>query len=1418
MTGQKRSTYGKEYKYTTDGIINGKKEIISSGVASWEPSIGSEENPNRDIMRFVDHNKGGPYDYGVVEMPLGEMFYPAAMVGYSRVEILSIHRDTVKNQPTRQVTEYYTNKDFPYKSSYTDLKADANAKYEPAKIMQLLRIDMMKGIAQSQGFLVETNDMHGKEKSNAIYTVNDPVNPTSISRYFYNTQQTTDNSYRFNHNFPVITKADGKITNAVIGRDIEVMTDFREHHSETISANLSINFDGFMVGFFPVPLTNLLQPVVREGTVYRSAAILKVVTHFGVMDSVVVVDKGSMVSTKNLVYDAETGNPLLTRTQNEHNKPIYNFSYPAHWAYSGMGPAYKNIDAVYSGVQFTHGILTAGATNIFDILESGDEIYTVAQNNTTQTYIAPCDDPLTITPANYNWNTLEKNPANKIWAVQTSKAGAVPGGWVFMDINGNPYNAVNATIRIVRSGKRNLLDQSVASISSLNNPIINGQLTFTDATNIVSAGAATFKDNWRVDNNWFRVIETVDSIAYARVHKLDLPSSDYLSVNYYRHWRDNGDNYEPILQSIEQGQSLPTYKRTQRYWKRDNWIEGKKSHNKLDRRNSFILFNYSNYYMPAGAQLYKGMLSLYSHSNYPLFPVLPPPNNNYPNASHAGIHSNSAPLKSANVLGEINSLNKDWYNTANSPANASTWINNYFNSNISNISYGKGIIPVESMAWENFLFSSTADKRINVTLPMQSSSNTILLNQKKLGFRVRLGNDEDPVPNYDHELINYRCFWSHGATSPCLTRMAGDTSESNNATQASGCSFAPPTLSYYYYAWGDTLQHGNYYNDPDVNKMLTKFIRRVTANYCKSKFDRKAMNPYVEGILGNWRVDSTYVFYGERKEANPEVDEVDTRTGGTMKYYASFWNFTTTPPNASTNSYLVRNNPSVNPWVWNSAITQYNRKGYEIENTDPLGRFNSGLYGYNQQLPIAIANNSRVREIMFDGFEDYDYQTAQSCSTCIPNRFFKYSTPIANQIDNTQRHSGQYSLKLNAGQNISFSAPVSAEVSASSGYGLKIQNSTTSYTNQSLGSGVDGGGLKASWFNHAVAGTYPLPLEPATTSSYPQATQITTVNNSLPVVLSNNGVSPLPGVSPTYFSVKWEGQLQAPKTGTYRFKITGNDGYRIKIGTTVLTTNQQWAGGGLLTPNTGISDEIALTVGQVYPIEISFYNKTNFYQLDVKWNYSNNILYNTSTGYYALPANNLYTPTATSFRQVITTQETCYRLDSSQVTGNALTDSLSLLQSKKMVLSGWVKVGTANCCFPPTYNDNSNSITVAYNGQGVASETFKPAGPVIEGWQRYEGVFTIPGNANSLSVSLKNSSGLPVFFDDLRLHPYSANMKSFVYHSSNLRLMAELDENNYCSYYEYDDDGTLTRVKKETQAGIKTITETRSSTQKKITD
>jgi hypothetical protein len=110
---------------------------------------------------------------------------------------------------------------------------------------------------------------------------------------------------------------------------------------------------------------------------------------------------------------------------------------------------------------------------------------------------------------------------------------------------------------------------------------------------------------------------------------------------------------------------------------------------------------------------------------------------------------------------------------------------------------------------------------------------------------------------------------------------------------------------------------------------------------------------------------------------------------------------------------------------------------------------------------------------------------------------------------------------------------------------------------------------------------------------------------------------------------------------------------------------------------------------------------------------------------------------------------------------------------------------------------------------------FEPKGEIIDGWQRVYADFEIPGNAAQMTISLKNNSATSLaYFDDIRMQPYHSNMKTFVYHPETQRLMSELDENNYATFYEYDAEGGLVRVKKETEKGVYTIQETRSSTAK----
>lgn len=377
-----------------------------------------------------------------------------------------------------------------------------------------------------------------------------------------------------------------------------------------------------------------------------------------------------------------------------------------------------------------------------------------------------------------------------------------------------------------------------------------------------------------------------------------------------------------------------------------------------------------------------------------------------------------------------------------------------------------------------------------------------------------------------------------------------------------------------------------------------------TSTYCRSVVTDTAFNPYVAGVLGNWRARRSYTYYGRQVESDPST-ATNIRRDGVIKDFAAFWRF---QGQALTPQY------DTSRWVWNSEITLYHRSGMEVENRDPLGRYNAGLYGYNLTVPVAVVQNARYREAAFEGFEDYGFVTRVCDTGCAAQRHIDFGA-YASMLDTVYRHSGRYSLRLAGG--------------------------------------------------------------------------------------SNAGVA-LHLLSPS----------QDQDTVVLRY----------------VTVTDTCPGTGAMLQSIKASRSILLPV-------------------------------------------------------------------------------CSPFAGRKMLFSAWVR--EARDCQCTAYD--SNRVELIFTGADSQYIALRPAGNIIEGWQRYEAAFDIPATDTAMILNLKATGTATVYFDDLRIHPFNANMKSFVYNPVNLRLMAELDENNYATFYEYDDDGTLIRVKKETQRGVKTIKETRSA-------
>lgn len=148
------------------------------------------------------------------------------------------------------------------------------------------------------------------------------------------------------------------------------------------------------------------------------------------------------------------------------------------------------------------------------------------------------------------------------------------------------------------------------------------------------------------------------------------------------------------------------------------------------------------------------------------------------------------------------------------------------------------------------------------------------------------------------------------------------------------------------------------------------------------------------------------------------------------------------------------------------------------------------------------------------------------------------------------------------------------------------------------------------------------------------------------------------------------------------------------------------------------------------------------------------------------------------------------------------------------VLSAWVKVENA----PPTVHTYTNAdiqLEFLMNGGGVQLITpMLGKNKIIEGWQKIEEEFTVPSNSLTMAIKLRTTAAGGALFDDIRIYPKDGNLKSFVYDPISMKLVAELDENNYASFYEYDEEGGLIRVKKETERGVVTLKEHRTHMKK----
>lgn len=1049
MTGKYDATYGQDYEYTTTENVNGKEITISSGVATYEPGIGSEENPFRNALLVKNKLPAASAQYGAIETPVVEGLFPAPSIGYSKITVRSINRNGTRGDSVfrsavgKQVTEFYTAKDFPVKFSHTPL---LSIDYHKNPLLSFFYKEIVDSRAVSQGFLVETNDMHGKMKSQAAYSESDEKTPLTGTYYSYiNTGQNG-----FNDKVDFIYKDSGfAVSKGNMGIDVELMSDVREFSVKSSGTNIQAQVDIFPVIFpFTIPTAYVLETSIKN--LYRAVTCTKLINYHAILDTVVAIDKGSSVKTVTTAYDAETGSPVISMTFNEFNDPVYNVSLPAWWAYSGMGPACKNIGARFSGVNFYDGkIITAIDSNL---IQGGDELLVISQDPGSTGCIGASDG------------------VKKLWAFDLNKVASPlslkPKSLYFMDINGNLFTGKNVTLKVIRSGNRNLLDQNAGSFATLSLPIENGIYKVSDQSKVTGASVTEFAEKWQADP-------------------------------------------EAIF-----------------------------------KRN-------------------------------------------------------------------------------------------------------------------------------------------------------------------------------------------------------------------YYYICNEE------YDSIACNGILEKKI-----------------NPYVKGLLGNFKPKRNFLFYGDRNNAQVQND-VNLRANGYIASFTNFWKIT--------GNHLFPNDDIAN-WVWTSELTRLNAQSQPLEVRDALNRYKSTQYGFKKFLPVAETQNSEYGQSFYESFEDASLNKTQfGEGTKICNQplldltSMPYGTIVNRSTEQGITHSGDYSLAVAGGSKASKQIPLKSSVIKD--YGLTPQKEIRHILslNTPGGNNISFNGSSYTSFNFQ--------------SSYVPGE----ANYQVHIQDFNDyGLYDYTWVTSHYREFTSQGwyefefSMEAPYLTNFIIAMNIYNGEDQLVGS--VNYNQ-------INSSFTIDTLMNLCSG-IYRIEISmgeYFDQYQWHGLD-------------ETTYY-----NFYIKDE-SDRVLDINAYATLQIEDCEMTlpisgkDSLLNPTFSIKPGEKMLFSTWVK----ESCGVPCFKNNFDSAYVILDYNVGKDDTLKAKGNIIEGWQRIEGTFSVPANATSLSLKFNNTASDTAYFDDVRIHPFHALMKSYVFDPVTLRLAATLDENSYATFYNYDEEGQLVRIKKETERGIETIKESRSAKQRAI--
>ncbi|MBI1222587.1 MAG: hypothetical protein GC180_08295 [Bacteroidetes bacterium] len=948
------ATYTTQYEYTLD-------DNSSSGVASYEPIIGGEENPFK-VPVFYDE-KTNPlalanhlYDLE----PYCEFLYPAAVVGYSQVKISSVlPQNTQENSGytiTRHgngytINKFYTAKDFPTQSSRTAIqkKFKGSSNHDGTLTLAVNKLATFFGITTtgmtaSQGFQIILNDMHGKLRSTE--TFNSLTNKSVIkTEYIYKSNSDNWNMQGKSpgvgvrgelDNNVVVLNPDGTYETKMIGVDVEAFADVNESREITHVPGLDINWDFVDAASLPLLFMLPLPKYKRIENYTLTSTMTKVITKSGILVRTVVTENGYTVASENLAFDGKTGSVLLTKTTNEFSDSTFSLTYPAHWAYEGMGQGYQNI-----GLEFDFTVSDGfgyASEDQGQYLRKGDEILLPGVNK------------------RYWIFRIEKIDDN----------GTPKYKFGLLDAAGRIKYDDNYRGKVIRSGHRNMQGIPVGQVVNRTNPLVNGSFgTQTSFSDVLAATAVEYDENWQT---------------FMGFYDLGLDCSTTSDCSQGLSFRTN--HYSLRNQAVSQlclGTTAPPYGNPASICNHGDCPKmtfQRKAHNPANKKipsKKDPAFDKSKTHP-------SGMGALMSY-------------NNAPGGYYDGEYrwGSAGSIKPQFAQGILTASVDNSFVRINSFPSCDALIEKmgYTSDTTSTPPYGLfKYYLAGGVVYCAELFSFQYEDDVDILLDEFQVANM------SLNFE-----SVETVSGVDYNY--YTVIFPMYPDLECYLWTTCPDCNPNSSTNTGGTG---------------TSGEGSSGSDAGPTPIYT--TPEITPPGNNQGTLPGGVNPYILGIYGNWRPKRSYIYYETQNSLNQRTQSEDVsgdfnstniRKDGTYQNFQIFWNPPATGEISWSISSTIGNNS--NPWKWTSESDQYHPFGHEVQTHDVLGIFNSAYMSPINFQPYFVANNSDLKNAIGENFEDYwKFYFNADCDQNESVVSIDYFGIDEDLLDNVKRTSYQWNL------------------------------------------------------------------------------------------------------------------------------------------------------------------------------------------------------------------------------------------------------------------------------------------------------------------------------------------------------------------------------------------------------------------------